>query len=124
MNVLKTKSVVAVCIVAMLLAVSVGSVVACVPKNNHKQSNIGFIVVSGGSGYTTPHVVVSGGGGHGLTAVAHVSQGVVISVTVVTPGFGYASSPTITLKDPSPRANGAVVLACFIVKIPTPTFTR
>ena len=37
----------------------------------------GFSVVNGGSGYTTPHVVLVGGGGTGATATARVSQGVI-----------------------------------------------
>ena len=38
----------------------------------------GFSVSNGGSGYTTPHVTLTGGGGTGATATARVSQGVVI----------------------------------------------
>jgi Calcineurin-like phosphoesterase/PKD domain len=71
----------------------------------------GFIVESGGSGYTTPHVVLIGGGGTGATAVARVSQGVVIALTLTNPGTGYTSAPTVTLRDPSPRAKGATATA-------------
>jgi hypothetical protein len=82
----------------------------------HAQSNstfriTRFTVVSGGQGYTTPHVTIVGGGGSGATAVARVSQGVILSVTLLTNGVGYTSVPTVTLRDPSPRARGAVVLA-------------
>jgi subtilase family serine protease len=71
----------------------------------------GFNVLSGGSGYTTPHVVLSGGGGVGATATARVSQGVVIGLVLTNPGSGYTSAPTITLKDPSPRAKGVIATA-------------
>ena len=71
----------------------------------------GFNVLSGGSGYTTPHVVLSGGGGIGATATARVSQGVVIGLVLTNPGSGYTSAPTVTLRDPSPRAKGAVSTA-------------
>ncbi len=41
----------------------------------------GFALQSGGSGYTTPAVVLTGGGGTGATATARVSNGVIL-------GFG------------------------------------
>ncbi len=71
----------------------------------------GFNVTSGGSGYTTPHVVLTGGGGTGATATARVSQGVVIALVLTNPGTGYTSAPTVTLRDPSPRAKGIVATA-------------
>jgi FtsP/CotA-like multicopper oxidase with cupredoxin domain len=73
----------------------------------------GFSVTNGGSGYTTPHVVLTGGGGTGATAMARVSQGVVIALTLTNPGTGYTSAPTVALKDPSPRAKGAAATATF-----------
>ena len=74
----------------------------------------GFSVTSGGSGYTTPHVTLTGGGGGtGAAATARVSQGVVIALTLTNPGSGYTSAPTVTLRDPSPRAKGAVATATF-----------
>lgn len=73
----------------------------------------GFSVTNGGSGYTTPHVVLTGGGGTGAAATARVSQGVVLALTLTNPGTGYTSAPTVTLKDPSPRAKGAVATATF-----------
>ena len=69
----------------------------------------GFTVSNGGSGYTTPVVQLSGGGGTGATAVAHVSNGVIRSITLTNPGTGYSSTPTITLSDPNPRATGAAI---------------
>ncbi len=71
----------------------------------------GFNVLNGGSGYTTPHVVLTGGGGTGATATARVSQGVILALTLTNPGAGYTSAPIVTLRDPSPRAKGAVATA-------------
>jgi FtsP/CotA-like multicopper oxidase with cupredoxin domain len=73
----------------------------------------GFSVTSGGSGYTTPTVILTGGGGTGATATARVSQGVVIALVLTNSGTGYTSAPTVTLRDPSPRAKGAVATAVF-----------
>jgi FtsP/CotA-like multicopper oxidase with cupredoxin domain len=73
----------------------------------------GFSVTSGGSGYTTPAVILTGGGGTGATATARVSQGVIIALTLTNPGTGYTSVPTVALRDPSPRAKGAVATATF-----------
>ena len=70
-----------------------------------------FIVGSGGSDYTTPFVVLTGGGGTGATATARVSNGVIFAVVLTNPGTGYTSAPTVTFKDPSPRAKGAVAIA-------------
>ena len=64
-------------------------------------------VNSGGSGYTTPHVLLVGGGGTGATAVARVSQGVIIGIILTNPGSGYTSAPTVVIRDPSPRAKRA-----------------
>jgi len=64
-------------------------------------------VTSGGSGYTTPHIILEGGGGTGATAVARVSQGVIIGITLTNPGSGYTSPPTVIIREPSPRAKGA-----------------
>jgi subtilase family serine protease len=73
----------------------------------------GFSVSNGGSGYTTPAVIISGGGGTGATATARVSQGRVIAVVLTNAGSGYTSLPTVTFRDPSPRAKGAVATAVF-----------
>ena len=64
-------------------------------------------ITTGGSGYTTPHVLLIGGGGTGATATARVSQGVIFGITLTNPGNGYTSPPTIIFRDPSPRAKGA-----------------
>ncbi len=64
-------------------------------------------VISGGTGYTTPHILLVGGGGTGATAVARVSQGVIIGIVLTNPGSGYTTSPIVVIRDPSPRAKGA-----------------
>ena len=64
-------------------------------------------VTSGGTGYTTPHIILDGGGGTGATAVARVSQGIIIAIVLTNPGSGYTSPPTIIIREPSPRAKGA-----------------
>jgi hypothetical protein len=71
----------------------------------------GFNVVSGGSGYTTPAVILMGGGGTGARATARVSNGVIFDVVLTSPGIGYTSAPSISFRDPSPRAKGAAALA-------------
>ncbi len=54
-------------------------------------------VVSGGSGYKhLPTVIISGGGGVGARAVAALTSGVVTSVTLLDPGYGY-TQPTVTV---------------------------
>jgi len=73
----------------------------------------GFSVSNGGSGYTTPAVILSGGGGTGATATARVSQGRIIGIVLTNAGTGYTSAPTITLRDPSPRAKGALATVNF-----------
>ena len=71
----------------------------------------GFVVQSGGSCYTTPAIIITGGGGTGATATARVSNGVIIGIVLTNPGSGYTSAPTVIIRDPSPRANGASVTA-------------
>jgi hypothetical protein len=70
-----------------------------------------FNVVSGGSGYTTPVVILTGGGGTGATATARVSNGVIFGIVLTNPGSGYSSAPSVSLRDPSPRAKGATATA-------------
>lgn len=55
-------------------------------------------VTTGGSGYLTPPVVtVSGGGGTGVSAVAHMAGTRVESVWVVNQGTGHTAPPTVTV---------------------------
>lgn len=52
---------------------------------------------STGSGYSSaPTVSITGGGGSGATAVATISSGGVIAVTIINQGSGYTSAPTIS----------------------------
>jgi peptidoglycan/xylan/chitin deacetylase (PgdA/CDA1 family) len=71
----------------------------------------GFNLVNGGSGYTTPAVIITGGGGTGAKATARVSNGVVFGIVLTNPGSGYTSPPTVSIRDPSPRAKGASATA-------------
>jgi hypothetical protein len=73
-----------------------------------------FIVQNSGSGYTTPAVLLMGGGGSGATATARVSNGVILGVVLTSPGTGYTSAPNVVFRDPSPRAKGAVAVAMMI----------
>lgn len=53
---------------------------------------------TGGSGYTVaPTVFVCGGGGSGAVVTAAVSAGAVTGYTVVSPGTGYFTTPTIVV---------------------------
>ena len=57
---------------------------------------ITIAVTAGGSGYTAPPAVaLSGGGGSGVTAVAHMAGTAVESVIITNAGTGYTSSPTV-----------------------------
>jgi FtsP/CotA-like multicopper oxidase with cupredoxin domain len=74
-------------------------------------------LTSGGSGYTAQPIVVFSlpnlPGGVQATGTATMTAGVVDGVTVVDPGSGYTSAPTITIKDAgqTPLANPAVAVA-------------
>ena len=70
---------------------------------------------SGGSGYTTPAIIITGGGGTGATATARVSNGVIFGIVLTNPGSGYTSAPTVIIKDPSPRAQGATATAILTI---------
>jgi hypothetical protein len=53
---------------------------------------------TGGVGYTSrPTVTISGGGGTGASAVAHMAGTQVESIAIVNAGSGYTSSPTVTI---------------------------
>jgi hypothetical protein len=55
-------------------------------------------VTSGGDGYTSPPTVtITGGSGTGATAVAQISNGVVVEVDVTNPGHGYLPTDTLFL---------------------------
>ena len=63
------------------------------------------------------------GVGTGATATARVSQGVIIGITLTNPGTGYTTAPTVTIRDPSPRAKGAVVAPVMTAAGGAPTIT-
>jgi subtilase family serine protease len=71
-------------------------------------------VLNGGSGYTTPHISLEGGGGSGATATVRVSNGVIVGIVVTSLGNGYTSAPTINIIDPSPRASGGAATATYL----------
>ena len=63
---------------------------------------VGATVTDGGAGYTSvPNVVITGGGGNGVTATATVSNGVVVRVNIVTAGSGYTNPPLVQIAVPS-----------------------
>ena len=66
-----------------------------------------------GSGYVSPILTVTGGGGSGaiLQPILNVSGGIE-DVVVVNPGNGYTSTPTIVIEDPAGTgANLAIVIS-------------
>ena len=68
-------------------------------------------VTNGGSGYTNPTVVLTGGGGSGATATATVVQGAIATITLTSLGSGYTSAPTVTINDPT--GTGATASAVY-----------
>jgi len=56
-------------------------------------------VCTGGTGYTSPSVAVTGGGGSGCTASATVAAGVITGITVTAAGTGYTTAPTVVITD-------------------------
>lgn len=63
-------------------------------------------VTAGGAGYVTPQVVFTGGGGTGASGTAILSSGVVLAVTVDSPGRNYTSSPTVSVIDAGGTGSG------------------
>jgi hypothetical protein len=57
----------------------------------------GAVVTAGGSGYTTPTVNITGGGGAGATASLTVVGGAITAVTITNPGAGYTSTPSYNI---------------------------
>ncbi len=55
------------------------------------------IELKGGSGYSSPGISFSGGGGSGATAEATVSAGKILAISVTNPGSGYTANPTVTI---------------------------
>ena len=67
------------------------------------------VVQNGGTGYVSPSVSASGGGGSGATFGSPVlSSGVITSIPVTSGGSGYTSPPTLTITDGSGSGASAV----------------
>lgn len=68
----------------------------------------GATITAGGSGYTTPTVSFSGGGGTGVAATLGVTNGAVTSITFTNLGSGYTSAPAATV-NPVGGGSGATI---------------
>lgn len=82
---------------------------ASIPKYLEIGRILATSVVTGGTGYTngaTATVTITGGGGTGATATALVSGGIVQSVTITAKGYGYTSTPAMSV----PGGTGATFL--------------
>ncbi|MGH7994723.1 MAG: beta strand repeat-containing protein [Opitutaceae bacterium] len=69
---------------------------------------VGINLTTGGSGYTTATVVLSGGGGSGAIATATVSAGQLTGITVSNGGTDYSSAPKVTILGPITGLAGLV----------------
>lgn len=78
-------------------------------------------VTLGGSGYTSPHVAISGGSGSGATATATQTGGAITSIQLTNPGTGYKAgdSLTVTITDGGP-GTGATATARVWPNSPSP----
>ena len=56
-----------------------------------------IIVTVGGSGYTAPVITTTGGSGSGDTYSVQLSGGVIVGITLLTPGIGFLSTDTLTV---------------------------
>jgi hypothetical protein len=74
---------------------------------------LGFIkVISGGAGYSTATVGISGGGS-GAVAIAYIAGGAVIGIALTNPGAGYGSlgsAATVTLTGDGHGATAAAIV--------------
>lgn len=71
---------------------------------------VSVVLSSGGTGYASPpSVTISGGGGTGASAVAHMAGTAVESVQIVNAGTGYTSAPTVAISGGS--GSGAAATA-------------
>jgi len=75
-----------------------------------------FNLVSGGTGYTTAAVTISGGGddGIGAEATATIAGGVITGITLVSPGVGYTSTPTVTITGDGTGAAATATLSAAV----------
>ena len=79
---------------------------------------IDVTVESGGTGYTTPAIILVGGGGTGAAATARVCNGVIYGIVLTNPGSDYTSAPTVIIIDPNPRAKGAAATVNYAQYVP------
>lgn len=68
----------------------------------------GLTLTTGGSGYTTASVLITGGGGTGATANATILGGVISGLVLTDPGTGYTSAPAVAI---SGDGTGALAVA-------------
>jgi hypothetical protein len=78
--------------------------------NNLELSNSMISVANTGSGYNANTILVTvssaNGYGSGATAVANVVSGSIRNIYITSGGSGYATTPTITVSDPTTRLSG------------------
>ena len=76
---------------------------------------------TGGSGYTAPTAVATGGGGSGcILGTPVMSGGVITSIPITTAGSGYTTPPTITITDGT--GTGAIAMPEAAVQPATPSW--
>jgi hypothetical protein len=69
----------------------------------------GAIINDGGSGYVTPTVSFTGGGGTGAAATLTVTNGVITAITFTDYGSGYTSAPTAVIAPSSSAVESLTV---------------
>lgn len=81
-------------------------------KNSYSYQVVDMLVGNIGSGYISPpQIVISGGGGTGANAVAHIyGNGAVSGITMIDTGRGYTSTPTVTINGTGTGAIAVPVL--------------
>lgn len=77
-------------------------------------------LTTGGSGYSSrPAVTISGGGGSGAVAIAHMDGDSVESIHVINGGSGYTSDPTVTI-----AGNAEAVATAYTAPLRPASFVR
>lgn len=67
----------------------------------------------------TPGVRFVGGGGSGATATATLNNGAVVSLTIVSPGSGYTSPPSVQIDPPSGFLSGQTNASLTLTNVST-----
>lgn len=70
----------------------------------------GGVISAAGSGYTSPTVAFTGGGGTGVAATLTQSAGAVNAINFTNNGGGYTSAPTATVSDGGPGTGAQVTV--------------